>query len=111
MQGVGHLMMNWGTHVADNLNLEIYIESTPLGSLLYSKHGCRLVDMADLIPPHGTDDQEDDPELKALRNITKDLRAAVLRRPVHASWNFPEELCITPKGDLDKNVWKSAKET
>ncbi|KAF2232341.1 hypothetical protein EV356DRAFT_534641 [Viridothelium virens] len=58
--GAGNLMMEWATHEADKLSLEIHIEGSPLGSSLYTRHGLRILEIAELNPPPGTQEEEID---------------------------------------------------
>ena len=99
-------MMEWATREADKLGLEIHIEGSPLGSSLYTKHDFRILQIAELNPPLGTQDEEKDNEWKSWRELTRGLRCALLMRPVRGDWSGHDEHDFTPKGDLTTNFWE-----
>ena len=101
-RGAGHLLMEWGTRKADELGLEIFVEASPLGFQLYSKHGFRAERVVELTPPRQAD--EKDEEWAQCRRMTEGLKCAVLRRPVKSIW--PESAnYISPDGNLEENKW------
>ena len=96
-------MMEWGTKKADELGLEIFIEASPLGSQLYTKHGFRVLEIAEIVPAPALD--EDNEEWKRWRDLTTGLRCAILKRPVNGRWDGEEEL-IRAAGNLETNFWE-----
>ncbi|KAI9709700.1 MAG: hypothetical protein M1820_003102 [Bogoriella megaspora] len=105
-QGAGDLMMEWAIREADRLGLEIHIEGSPLGSSLYTKHGLRVLQIAELNPPLGTQEEEADEEWRSWRELTNGLRCALLMRPVRGDWEGHDGPEFTPKGDLTTNFWE-----
>lgn len=99
-------MMKWATREADKLGLEIHIEGSPLGSSLYTKHGLRILGIAELNPPLGTQDEETNEEWQSWRKLTGGLRCALLMRPVQGDWSSHDEPDFTPEGDLKTNFWE-----
>jgi hypothetical protein len=96
-------MMEWATKKADELGLEIYIERSPLGSILYSKHGFHILEIAELNPPQEMD--EDNDEWRSWRQLITGLRCAILKRPVNGRWSGEEENSV-PKRDLESDFWE-----
>jgi len=43
-KGAGTLLLNWGTKIADQLDLPLYLEATMLGKQLYKRSGFEQVD-------------------------------------------------------------------
>ena len=105
-RGAGNLMMEWATRKADELGLGIYVEASPMGSRLYTKHGFRITEVAELNPPRRSEEEENDPEWKSWRELTKGLRCAILKRPIRGDWSGQEENGIPPRGDLTRNGWE-----
>ena len=98
--------MEWATKKADDLGLEIYIEGSPLGCALYTQHGFRILEIAELSPPRGTEEEEANEEWKRWRGMTAELRCAVLKRPIAGDWQGHEKEVVTPRGDLTSNFWE-----
>lgn len=44
------MMMEWGTRKADELGLESWVEATPLGSMIYARHGFGFLYTIELHP-------------------------------------------------------------
>ena len=80
-RGAGRLIMEWGTKLADKLNLESFVESTDDGCALYKAHGFVVVDHILL-----------DPEVKRPSEEWKRLKKEVAPRP------FPIVFMWRPKG-------------
>ena len=93
--------MEWATRRADELGLEMFLEASPLGSLLYSSHGFRLMGGADLVPD--SKQAEDNEGWRRMDEATDPLRCAVMKRPVSGQWGFPDKMNL--EFDLKSNVW------
>lgn len=103
-RGANTLMMDWGTRKADELGLETWLEATPLGSMLYDKHGFGFHHTVDLYPP--AELREDNDEWRYWEEAAKNLRLAVMRRPVNGVWNEGRvDVASFPAHDLVRNVW------
>ena len=98
------LMIERGTRKADELGLETWLEATPLGSLIYSKHGFGFLYMVELHP--SAELREDNDEWRHWEEATKDLRLAVMRRPVNGVCNDERvDAASFPAHDLLRNIW------
>jgi GNAT superfamily N-acetyltransferase len=49
-RGVGSTLLKWGTEKADELDVEFWLDATPLGKPLYEKHGFEVVKRNPLVP-------------------------------------------------------------
>ncbi|KAL8707080.1 MAG: hypothetical protein Q9220_007820 [cf. Caloplaca sp. 1 TL-2023] len=98
------LMMGWGTRKADELGLEIWLESSALGSKIYAQNGFGFQHMVELYPSREL--REDNKEWRHWEEATKDLRLAIMKRPVYGAWKDGEQDTVPfPRCDLEKNVW------
>ena len=103
-RGANTLMMEWGTEKADELGLETWLEASPMGSMLYARHGFGILHQVELRSP--TELREANDECRQWDEATKDSHVAVMKRPVNGLWT-EDRLDATsfPAYDLVRNVW------
>lgn len=53
-QGIGSALLQWGCEEADKEGLQVYLDASPMGSRLYTKH-FGFVKRADVIMPEEAD--------------------------------------------------------
>lgn len=103
-RGANTLMMEWGTRKADELGLETWLEASPLGSMIYTRHGFGFHHMVELHP--SPELQADNDEWRHWEDATKDHRLAVMRRPLNGVWTDDKvEAGSFQAHDLVKNIW------
>ena len=103
-RGANTLMMEWGTKKADELGLETFLEATPLGSMIYARHGFHYLHMAEMC--RSAEPAEDNDRLRYWQEATKDYRLAVMKRPVNAGCSEKgADAASFPAHDLVKNIW------
>ena len=103
-RGANTLMMEWGNKKADELGLNIWLEASALGSMVYTRHAFRPVRTIELYPPPEL--QEDNDEWRHWEEVTKELRLVVMMRPVNGKWDENSvEIGSFPTRDLVRNVW------
>jgi hypothetical protein len=103
-RGANTLMIEWGTRKADELGLETWLEATPLGSMIYARHGFGFLYTVELYP--SAELREDNDKWRHWEEATKDLRLAVMRRPVNGVWNDDRvDAASFPAHDLVRNIW------
>ena len=103
-RGANSLMMEWGTRKADELGLETWLEATPLGSMIYAKYGFGFLHTVEMYP--SSELREDNNEWCHWEEVTKDLRLAVMRRPVNGVWSEDKAgIASFPAYNLARNIW------
>ena len=102
-RGANTLMIEWGTRKADELGLEAWLEATPLGSMIYARHGFGFLNMVELYP--SAELREDNDKWRHWEEATKDLRMAVMKRPINGVWNDRVDAASFPAHDLVRNIW------
>jgi len=82
-RGVGHLMMEWGCKIADEMGLEAFVESTDDGRELYKSHGFVIVRPFFLDAQPATEEEGKDPEwLQLKKQLTPEpYRVWLMWRP------------------------------
>ncbi|KAF2133082.1 hypothetical protein P153DRAFT_334003 [Dothidotthia symphoricarpi CBS 119687] len=57
-RGVGSTLLTWGIEKADELDVEFWLDATPLGKPLYEKHGFELVKRNPVVPKTDLPDED-----------------------------------------------------
>ncbi|KAF2278075.1 acetyltransferas-like protein [Westerdykella ornata] len=57
-QGVGAMLLRWGMDKADELDVEFWLDATPMGKPFYEKYGFELVQKNPLVPKTETPDDK-----------------------------------------------------
>ncbi|KAF6818931.1 GNAT family protein [Colletotrichum sojae] len=81
-RGAASLIMDWGMERADRLGLDVYIEATPLGRILYEKYGLEVIEHRSFEVDESRLPPVRDPELRreVVRQLTPFEWWCMLRR-------------------------------
>ena len=103
-RGAGDLLVSWGLRKADELGIDSYVESTPMGKPLYEKHGFSVMNHFELkaTPPPAEKVEEREELEKVARGLY--MIYPFLWRPRYG--RFEEGKTLVPWCSTD---WKEAR--
>lgn len=94
--GVGKMLMEWGTQKADAMGLECWLDATDVGRPLYDKHG--FIYVMDHFLDADMDEEKmleaEREELKILRELTLPIHITSMWRPVGG--RYVEGMTVKP---------------